>query len=122
MDRKKLGKRMVGLISFIFVVNVLTNLFHWDYSIWWWDMALHFLGGMWLALLMLWLLLWENAQKNLISQAILGVFIIGLGWEFYEYWINQWVAQGPFSFLDSISDLFFDLAGGLTVLSLYAKR
>lgn len=51
---------------------------------------------------------------NTLVVILLSVFIIGLFWEFYEYFI-QWLIK-PVTFADiddSISDLLCDLFGGI---------
>lgn len=53
---------------------------------------------------------------------ILGfVALGGLGWEFYEFLCDKFIAQNGFmetsqiSLIDTMTDLFFDLVGGFAV-------
>lgn len=117
MDSKKLFPRLAYLVIGIFVLNFLANKFHWYYSIWWFDMPMHFLGGFWLGMVFVWFwwgrkgLLLLNIQN--ILKAIAWILLIGIAWEFFEYYFINYVAQNSFDLLDTLSDLFFDIFGGL---------
>src|SRR3989344_6115892 len=54
MDRKKFFKRIVYLIFFIFIVHFFANKFYWYSSIWYFDIIMHFLGGLWVGLFFIW--------------------------------------------------------------------
>lgn len=84
-------------------------------------MFLHFLGGFWLALAAFWFLEPQNLDSRLILKVISVVLVVGVGWEIYEVVVNETFAKFPFSYVDSASDLFFDLAGG-TLATLYYVR
>lgn len=115
MDRKKLPSRIAYLVFFIFVVNTLAMKFHWYYSIWWFDMPMHFLGGFWLALATAWTLGRVNVSPSIL-KVLLGVVIVGLGWEFFEVLAYNSPLDAPFNTTDTLSDICFDLAGGLAAL------
>ena len=51
-------------------------------------------------------------STKLIYQIILSVLFIGVSWELYEILVNNIIFQIPFNILDTISDIFFDSAGG----------
>jgi len=122
MDRRKLFKHTTYLIFFIFIVNFLANKFYWYSAIWWSDMPMHFLGGLWLGLILIWLFNFQDLSLRLISKIILGVFLIGVGWEFFEFVFNNYIAKNQFNTLDTISDIFFDLAGGSFAILYFLKR
>jgi hypothetical protein len=91
-------------------------------------MPMHFFGGLFIGLGLIWLLT-KIYTKNpsvelsfgLIYKIILGVFLIGVSWEFYEILVNNAIAQNPFNALDTISDVFFDLAGGTFAIFYFFK-
>ena len=62
MTRKDFFIRITGLIFVIFFINYLAMTFHWYSSIWWFDMPMHFMGGLWLGLIFI-LLFW-NQELN----------------------------------------------------------
>jgi hypothetical protein len=77
---------------------------------------MHFLGGFWVGLFLLWFLFEENFSKTFFLKIVLGVLLVGGLWEVYEVLINNIYAQNPFDALDTASDIFFDLSGGLCAI------
>lgn len=126
MERKKLFKRLAYLIFFIFLANFLANKFHWYFSIWYFDMVMHFLGGFWLSLVFIWLFSYKKVSFEVNFQSIfkilLGVLIIGIFWEIFEFYFINYIAENPFKILDTTSDLFFDLLGGISAIFYFSKR
>lgn len=116
MDRKKLAKLLVCLIFFILISNFLANKFFWYYSIWYFDTIMHFLGGFWIGLVSLYIFSPQDVSIKLILKVLLSIFCIGIGWEVYEILVNDVLAKNPFDRLDTLSDIFFDLFGGLCAI------
>ncbi len=116
MDRKNLFKLLATLIFFIFVINFLANKFYWYYSIWYFDIIMHFLGGFWLALVAVYLFKPTNNFLQSIPRLLLFVLVLGLGWEVFEFLFNNYLAQNYFDFWDSLSDVLFDVIGGLCAI------
>jgi hypothetical protein len=116
MDRKQLFKHLAILIFLIFILNSLANTFYWYSSIWYFDMPMHFLGGLWLGLCFIYIFspkeLSEELSFGYLSKIIFLVLLIGIFWEFFELYFINHIAQNPFNALDTVSDIFFDLAGG----------
>ena len=122
MDRKKLLTYLAFLIFFIFAVNYAAMKFYWYFSIWYFDMPMHFLGGFWLGLALIWLFSVKELSFKIIFKIILGVFFIGILWELFEISIDKTITQNPFNILDTISDMCFDLAGGALSIIYFFKR
>lgn len=116
MDRKTLFKRLAHLIFLIFILNFLANKFYWYVSIWYFDMIMHFLGGLWLGLFFIYILFLEKFNIKRILGVIALVFLIGVCWEIFELYFINHLAQNPFNLIDTTSDIFFDLAGGLVAI------
>ena len=120
VDIKKLFKTLARLIILIFAFNFIALRLYFYSSVWYFDMIMHFLGGGWLGLLVMWIifskLFFENISLEfsfrLINQIVFGVLIIGVSWELYEILVNNIIFKIPFYILDTSSDVFFDLAGG----------
>ena len=122
MDRKKLLKFLVYLMLLIFIANSLALKFYWYFSIWYFDMLMHFLGGLWEGLFFIWFfsivdfpflkLSPSVVDFKLIYKTVSFVLLIGILWEFFEFFTNNYIGHDPFNILDTISDIFFDLAGG----------
>ena len=84
-------------------------------------MIVHFLGGFWIGLLFFYVFKQEIISFSLILKILFLVFIIGLGWEAYEAVVNEVFARNIFNVVDSISDVFFDLAGGSLAILYFFK-
>ena len=115
-----------SLLVFILVFWGVGLLYRLNYVFWWYDVVAHFLGGVWVALSVLAL-----KERNLISAnflLVLGtVALVGVLWEFTEFVWDRYIFQSGFTYLsgvyeDTLSDLFFDLIGGLAALIIVRKN
>ena len=122
MYREKFFKRLALLILLIFLLNFSANNLYWYYAIWWFDMLMHFLGGLWVGLFTLYLLRPESLNNSLIFKVFLAVFMVGIGWEIFEFVFTNVVAGGPFHLPDTLSDIFFDLSGSVAALFYFSKK
>ena len=114
--------RLVLIIFFIFLLNYLAMEFYWYSSIWYLDMPMHFLGGVWLGFVSIYFLLPKEISLKFIFKILSIVVFIGAGWEVFEILIDKFVTQDYFNYLDTISDISFDIAGGLFALLYFLKR
>lgn len=91
-------------------------------------MPMHAIGGFWSGLFVIWLFAYRDLSNEspakLILKILFGVLLIGIGWEIFEFSANNYIAANLFlaNPLDSISDIFFDLSGGLVAILFYLKR
>ncbi|HTE48724.1 MAG TPA: hypothetical protein VK675_02365 [Candidatus Paceibacterota bacterium] len=122
MDSKKLVKRLIYLILFILIVNFFANEFSWYYLVWNLDMIMHFQGGIWAGLAIIYLFPPKAYSIDSVLKILLAVFFIGVGWEVFEILVNETIARNPFNSLDTMSDIFFDLSGGATAVLYFFKR
>ena len=132
MNRDKLLKHLVFLMFFILALNYIGISLHWDYTTWWFDMVLHFLGGFWEGVLFIWFFSIKDLpflkpsldpnDPKLIYKTIFFVLLIGLLWELFEFYTQNYIAQMPFSLFDTLSDIFFDLVGGFVAISYFYKK
>ena len=107
---------------FIFTADRVGTMFYWYYTIWWFDIPMHFLGGMWVGLFFLYVL---NNKKGFLKHffVILScVLLVGILYELFEIYAHNYIARDPFNSLDTVSDLFFDLAGGALAVLYFPKR
>lgn len=111
---------MVLLLAFILLGHGLALWFDLYYLFWWLDDALHFLGGMWVALVFNFLIKYFGLDLT-GAHARLAFLVIFLGltalagvlWEFFEFGVNRYIVHiGFITYEDTLSDLFFDLLGG----------
>ena len=96
--------------------------FYWYSSIWYFDMAMHFLGGFWLGLASLYLFPLKDTSFKSILKIFLLVLLVGVGWEIFEVIVDRVITGNLFNTLDTISDICFDLAGGLSAILYFIKK
>ncbi len=120
-NKKKILVRIVSLIVTIFILNYLALKFHWYFSIWWFDMPMHILGGFWVGLCFIWYLKPKDLSFNNIIKIILGFLVIGLLWEIFEISVDKIIMQNPFNVLDTISDICFGLTGAFFSVLYFSK-
>jgi type IV secretory pathway TrbL component len=114
---KNLLKYACALVVFIWIINTLANKFYWYSAMWYFDIPMHIMGGIFLGLLFGAIffkkLLILDTRDSLVI-ILLSVLIVGLGWEFFEYTVQAFlkgslqIANLP----DSIKDMAMDMLGG----------
>ena len=116
MLRKKILNRLCVAIVSLFILNELATFFSWYSLAWWFDMPMHFLGGIsvfymaafiWAPALK-WVPVWRYVYESVITAMLLGVL-----WEALELYLHLRYGSPDFILLDSFSDVFFDLSGVL---------
>lgn len=115
MEQEKIFKFGAYSVILLFLVNFWATKFHWYFSVWYFDMPMHFWGGFSVGLMVVWLFLKRNivfSVKSILWLLFL-VFVVGFLWEIFEVIFNNMIAGTSFDLLDTISDLFFDLLGGI---------
>lgn len=115
--QKKLYRLSLFFVSFIFIINFLANKFYWYFAITWFDMLMHFLGGVFISIFAISLFykkFSESSFKKFITLVLISVLLIGLAWELYEYVVEYFIRDVDLATIpDSFSDLLFDISGGL---------
>jgi len=120
-------KFILGLLIFILVFHIIASINSWYWTYAWLDMPMHFLGGFWVAMVFFNFInpkLQITDYKLLITLIlVLGfVILIGVLWEFFEFLCDVFISSKGYlevaqqGIADTISDLFFDLLGGLALL------
>jgi hypothetical protein len=115
-----------------FVVLLLITTLHWfgflyDYysDIWWYDIILHFLGGLWVFLFTLWFLFTQYIKKLLdyvsIRDLVFFVLIVGISWEIFELIMGFESISNKGYISDTLLDLIMDIIGA-TIGSLFYKK
>ena len=105
-------------------MNWVATIFFWYYTIWWFDIPMHFLGGVFLGLVFGYVLLRhgiKNFSQKTFFYGILAIFIVGILWEIFEFNIDTFITFRDQNIIDTLSDICFDLAGGLFALQ-YLKK
>ncbi|MCE9549277.1 hypothetical protein K8Q98_02660 [Candidatus Nomurabacteria bacterium] len=121
MNRKKLLKNIFFLMLLMFLANSLIIKFHLYYSVWWVDMVMHFGGGFWVGLFFFYVFYTREWFSSKLLSVFISILLIGLLWELFEYYLNI-ISYEPFVLSDTLSDIFFDMAGGLLSMIYFSKR
>lgn len=122
-------KFLIGLLTLILGLNIWLQIMAGRLELPWIDNLLHFWGGFFVFGLYLWLILYSRFNKQIklgifflkISAGLCFVALIGILWEFMEFVVDYLILKNEIylgltetnMYVDVISDLFFDLAGGL---------
>ncbi len=126
MVPKKILIRIVLLMFFIFIADRIGSFLHWYYTMWWFDMFMHFLGGLWLSLFFVYTFVRRNLLGEMSTRTVvhilLWVFLISVLWEVFEFSVNNVIGRTPFSVLDTTSDLFFDMSGAFLGLFYFKNK
>lgn len=119
---------LVSFLTLILLVHGWALLTSAYFYIWWLDILLHFLGGLWVGILALYFLNKRELSGIFLLWFILGVAaLIGIFWEFLEFGLNQvWESLGKLAFFqpsleDTLADLLADLLGGLGAFFLFRR-
>lgn len=132
------------LIAVLFILVILLNAlafqFNWYWRLWWFDLLMHFLGGLTVAFTVFYIT--QTAYKNyfsrlvkhkadLFSLAIISAFLVGGAWELFEFGLDQYqtsivalksIATLQIGLTDSFFDLLFDLIGASVAALIFSKK
>ena len=109
-----------------FFLNTVGSYFDLYSIFWWYDMPMHFLGGLFTSLLLIYILLQYGKKVVLDFGATFIVIItlsliVGLLWEGYELYFAMLMGNKHI-LLDSISDICFDMAGAVQGMLIYKRQ
>lgn len=131
LDKKLLAPVTLLLLGLIGVLHISAVIFfiYWEY--WWFDIPMHFLGGMFAAFISAWVITMRRPQlpaesTTFIAGLFFSALLIGILWEIYEYIAGvTYVAMGSY-FIDTTKDIVVDMAGAYTayrmILRWFLKR
>lgn len=120
MQRRLLYVQCLVLVVLVFL-DVYLGIgqgFYW--TIWWWDIPAHILGGLWAGLFGAWLGILYGRRLS-VAQCMLFALAVGVGWEVFEYVAH--IGGSPFMpyWIDTGKDLLDDGIGGF-IAGLVASR
>jgi len=117
------------IVALIAIINALAGYFHWYWSVWWFDMPMHFAGGFFIGMLSLYImrrsiLLAQEKGKYIRTFFIvlLSTLVMGILWEVFEFLMQGGFSGSLASPVDSLSDICFDLAGGALAIMIYLPQ
>jgi hypothetical protein len=113
------NKKRIGILLVIFIlalgVALLDKTGHFlrlYWSLWWFDILMHFLGGLLIGLASAWsyVFVFKKGTSGLVRTTLLSVLIVGIFWEIYEVYIGIQVTHEPYIW-DTSVDIIMDLVG-----------
>lgn len=115
---------------FLFFAQEAAMYYNLYIKLWWYDIPMHILGGIWVALMFFYwfyerneILKKENGFLNNIIFALGFVALFGTFWELYEYSFDTFFTDLHLQTLsDTLKDLVDDLMGGLLASIYYLLK
>ncbi|MEK9194597.1 MAG: hypothetical protein AAB884_02195 [Patescibacteria group bacterium] len=115
-------KRLVVVTTIlIFLSQIGGNVFGWFTAEGKFDIFAHFLGGMWIAAVLVYFeerysrfFLLPEKKLNRAFYTLCMVLLVGVSWEFFEFVLAylNYESYASHLYADTISDLFLDMLGG----------
>ncbi len=129
MSRARLLRILALLVCVIAVLHIAATVFYLYWEFWWYDMLLHFLGGVFIGLLVLWLRFLSGyvsvpasfSARHAFLFTLCWLLVIGIGWEVFEQLIGiTWSLEGYW--VDTSIDVALDLVGGTAAFLFFNGR
>ena len=126
--KHKLLFLVFGVIILVGFLHFAATILYFYWTINWFDILMHFLGGLSIGLLAIWIAFASGIYKKAaprLSEALLSsllvVIVVGVGWEIFEN-LNG-LTQSTESYpLDIIHDLIADVVGSIVAGFIGAKN
>lgn len=130
MNHKKFPPSLLFFILIIAILHTLATYFYWYWGIWWFDMLMHFLGGVWVGLVSLWFFFLSGmveskikTNRRIIITAVVSVGLIGFLWEVFELSVSKLIVFEELnSVIDTTTDFLMDILGAISASIYYIFR
>jgi hypothetical protein len=130
MTRKNIFTNLTILLYLIVILHILALFFSWYWSIWWYDIVVHTLGGVWVGGIALWLyFIYKDIYTNknisklmIIAVSLLVTLLIGVLWEVFEFSLDTFIVFQPNDLVDTASDIGSDIVGSLLVSFYFIQK
>lgn len=113
---------LAALAAGIFMLNQLALEHYLYFFYWWYDIMMHFLGGLLIGGLAAWGALRFDGDARwgrVLIVTLVSIAAVGIGWEIFEYATGQYIGQESIV-LDTAVDLVMDVVGAVAAAwSLY---
>ncbi len=128
MKSKHLSFALAALILFIWGVNAFAEEVHLYYLLWWFDIPMHMLGGMWVALTSLVVYYHLGFHRHdrstafVVTAMLAATLVIGILWEVFEYSVEHFVKLNDNGVFDTLKDLMDDMIGAVIASVIFIKK
>lgn len=120
MNKKSLLFFAFSLAVILWCLNYIALIFYLYWTTLWYDILMHFMGGLTVAVLIIVLFTIETRSRNAFLFTFFAVMAIGLVWEAFEYLIDETFALEGY-FLDTSMDLIMDALGAVSAYFLTTR-
>jgi uncharacterized membrane protein YjdF len=108
------GSAIMGALHYLGSRFDLYYLFNW------YDIMMHLIGGIAIALLATWIL--EKYNHATKAKILISVILIGIAWEVFEYFFGIALLPKENYVSDTIIDMIMDTIGALIVISIFKLK
>ena len=126
MLRDKLFISLFVLIALIALLHILAIEYSLYFFLWWFDLLIHFLAGLWVSGLSLWIYFRSGYIKKPVQNmmrafivAATSIVVISVSWKFYEIIIGVPIEKDYVQ--DTVVDLIMDTLGALAGFIYYVR-
>jgi len=117
------------VLILIVVLHFFGAHFFWYWTYKWFDIPMHFLGGLWVALTTLWISCYFGHINSIVNYklktlliVLFSVIVIGISWEIFEIIGKITFIQDVGYWSDTLGDLLNDFLGGIVAYLYFIKR
>lgn len=105
---------VILLALVISIAHIAALNFYLYRTFWWFDIVMHFLGGLLVALTSLWVYITihkekKYSQRKTLLIAFFGIVVVGVIWEVFEYFAG--ISPGDGFVIDTTMDSVMNLLG-----------
>ncbi len=129
MKSRHLSALLATLILFIWGVNTFADQVHLYYLLWWFDIPMHILGGLWVALTSMviyyhtgWVHRHDRSTSFVVAAMLTAALTIGIFWEVFEYSVEHFVKLNDNGVFDTLKDLLDDMIGAVIASVIFIKK
>ncbi|MBU0722647.1 hypothetical protein KJ973_01695 [Patescibacteria group bacterium] len=124
MTKQNYSKFLLIFVVLFSITNILAMHYHLYWRLWWFDIVMHFLGGVWIGSATLWVYYLSNRFKNIPENrrcipyvyglVVVIIIVIGIFWELFEFSFDTLIIFHKLnSWTDTISDIVFAVIGAI---------
>lgn len=117
--KQPLFRFIFGLIALIAILHILAIELYFYWALWWFDVLIHFLGGLWIGLSVLWFVFlsgyvtrFQLQYTNALILTLLSIIVVAVGWEVFEFFVENPLEENYV--FDTITDLIMGTLGALS--------
>ena len=129
MKPRHLSAILALLILFIWAVNTFADQVHLYYLLWWFDIPMHILGGIWVALTSLviyyhtgWIHRHDRSASFVVAAMLGATLVVGILWEVFEFSVEHFVKLNDNGVFDTLKDLLDDMIGATIASVIFIRK